>query len=394
MRKRFIMLRQKYKKTTKNTFKNITAPTRMRWLIAAFALPFILEAATGLVPRIFAQSANQLQQQSQQLQQEIDQSRAQADNLRARGNNLQAAVSALDGQIGQIRNQINQITGEITKLELDLEETQKELERQKELLRVNMRALYKRGGVSTVELLVASDSFSEFIDEQEYLERIKSSVQESTESVLELKQQIEAQRDKQKELLAQQESVKKTLDGARAQRASLLAETRGEESRYRAHMSSLAAQQREVEARINAMLMSGSFVSEGRVEAGQMIGRVGMTGFTFGPHLHFEYRSSSNQPLNPGSGPSLNHGLRWPVPGHTYVNHPYGCQTAIQYYTACSTGGWLHAGIDIPAPTGRPIVAAKSGDLQRLRGYNGGYGNMAIIRHDDGTYTRYAHMSN
>lgn len=364
---------------------------RMFLVLMAFG---VFQFATGLIPAIRANSVDDLQQQSEQLQEEIHDNSARAEELGEHAESLEEAVGALDSQIGKINGQIGSINGKISQLEKELEKAKKELTHQKELLKANMRALYKRGGASTVELLVASDSFSEFIDEQEYLERLKTTIQDSTEKVLALKQKIESQRDEQKELLAQQESAKKSLDDTRAQRSSLLVQTRGEESRYREQMAKLASQQREVENRINSMLMAGNFVSEGRVEAGQMVGRIGMTGFTFGPHLHFEYRSSSNQPLNPGSGSSLNHGLRWPVPGHTYVNHGYGCQSEIQYYTSCSSGGWLHAGIDIPASIGSPIVAAKSGDLQRLSGYNGGYGNMVIIKHDDGTYTRYAHLSN
>ncbi len=51
-------------------------------------------------------------------------------------------------------------------------------------------------------------------------------------------------------------------------------------------------------------------------------------------------------------------------------------------------------GIDMAAPTGTPIIAAASGKVLLARnGYNGGYGNMIIIQHSNGTKTLYAHMS-
>lgn len=50
-----------------------------------------------------------------------------------------------------------------------------------------------------------------------------------------------------------------------------------------------------------------------------------------------------------------------------------------------------HKGIDIPAPKGTPILAAKSGKVI-YRGYQKrGYGNVIIIQHDDGSQTAYAH---
>lgn len=49
---------------------------------------------------------------------------------------------------------------------------------------------------------------------------------------------------------------------------------------------------------------------------------------------------------------------------------------------------------DYGAPSGTPIYAAASGSVVVARnGYNGGYGNFVIIKHSNGTETRYAHMS-
>jgi len=51
-------------------------------------------------------------------------------------------------------------------------------------------------------------------------------------------------------------------------------------------------------------------------------------------------------------------------------------------------------GVDLAAPTGTRIFASASGRVSLARkGYNGGYGNMVIIEHPNGTKTLYAHMS-
>ena len=54
--------------------------------------------------------------------------------------------------------------------------------------------------------------------------------------------------------------------------------------------------------------------------------------------------------------------------------------------------GRLHAGIDIGAPAGAPIYAAKGGVVS-YAGAMGGYGNIIVIDHGDGLTTRYAHQS-
>jgi murein DD-endopeptidase MepM/ murein hydrolase activator NlpD len=82
-----------------------------------------------------------------------------------------------------------------------------------------------------------------------------------------------------------------------------------------------------------------------------------------------------------GAGTSARNatGCIWPVAGS--VTSEYG-----------NRWGRLHAGIDIAAPTGTPIWAAKSGDVI-FAGQQSGYGNVIIIDHGDGFSTVYAHQS-
>jgi murein DD-endopeptidase MepM/ murein hydrolase activator NlpD len=53
----------------------------------------------------------------------------------------------------------------------------------------------------------------------------------------------------------------------------------------------------------------------------------------------------------------------------------------------------FHAGTDIGAPEGTPVLATRDGKV-RLADYLGGYGFTVILRHEDDTLeTRYAHLS-
>lgn len=54
-----------------------------------------------------------------------------------------------------------------------------------------------------------------------------------------------------------------------------------------------------------------------------------------------------------------------------------------------------HNAVDIGTPVGTPILAAADGTVAVARdsGYNGGYGDMIIINHPNGTQTVYGHLS-
>jgi murein DD-endopeptidase MepM/ murein hydrolase activator NlpD len=52
----------------------------------------------------------------------------------------------------------------------------------------------------------------------------------------------------------------------------------------------------------------------------------------------------------------------------------------------------FHYGLDLAMPTGEPIYAAFDG-VVRFSKYNRSYGNLIVIRHDNGLETYYAHLS-
>jgi murein DD-endopeptidase MepM/ murein hydrolase activator NlpD len=83
---------------------------------------------------------------------------------------------------------------------------------------------------------------------------------------------------------------------------------------------------------------------------------------------------------------TVNNGT-WRRPTRGQISSPYGWRIhPIQKKRS------FHAGIDIAAPKGTPILASKSGKII-YAGRRAGYGNLIIVSHADGYSTRYAHCS-
>ncbi|WP_017306394.1 M23 family metallopeptidase [Spirulina subsalsa] len=102
-----------------------------------------------------------------------------------------------------------------------------------------------------------------------------------------------------------------------------------------------------------------------------------------------------NSPYNRST---LNYPRAYPNNGNTSLLFPLSIPARIG-----SAFGWrihpihgtwrLHAGTDIPAPQGTPVLAAYHGEVA-LAGNAGGYGLMVILRHEQGSQeSRYAHLS-
>ncbi len=76
-------------------------------------------------------------------------------------------------------------------------------------------------------------------------------------------------------------------------------------------------------------------------------------------------------------------GMRWPLSGFRITTY-FGQRGAFQRY---------HTGIDLAAPYGTPIVAAKAGQVQVAGWSSYGYGFHVVVDHGGGVETLYAHMS-
>ncbi|MEU0133004.1 transglycosylase family protein [Streptomyces sp. NPDC006296] len=71
---------------------------------------------------------------------------------------------------------------------------------------------------------------------------------------------------------------------------------------------------------------------------------------------------------------------------------PVSARTGTPYHQSGSWSSGYHTGVDFPVPTGTSVKAVGSGTVVSA-GWAGAYGYEVVLRHADGRYSQYAHLS-
>ena len=96
-----------------------------------------------------------------------------------------------------------------------------------------------------------------------------------------------------------------------------------------------------------------------------------------------------SNPNGPDTETGVVGGISWKVPiSYTAFTSPFGWR--IHPISGTSK---FHYGVDLAAPTGRPIYATRSGTVDTAAYQAGGAGNYVQINHGDGYRSIYMHMT-
>lgn len=235
-------MRAKIKMTIPFDLKKTAAGTLMALLMAIYPA--------------MAANADNFDDQINALKQQIDGYQQQAGQLRAQADSLQAQLSALDVQKQAIEAQIS--ANELKKEQLDeqIQQTSDQIAQQKDGLGKNLRSMYVEGSITPLEMVASSKSISDFIDKQEYRNKIRDAIQESLQQIKTLQAQLTKQRQDVEHVLADQKALNTSLAQQEDQKNQLLAETQGQEDAYKqlvdsnnSKVADLQAQQRAANAR-------------------------------------------------------------------------------------------------------------------------------------------------
>jgi surface antigen len=154
------------------------------------------------------------------------QAAAQADSaaqLHSVASGYQEQVQKLNLQIAQIRTQIALNNAKSAKLSDQIAQAQAQLASKKAVLSEEIKTIYLQSGVTPLEMLASSKNISEYLDAQQYSDKVKTSIENDMAAILALKTQLDSQQTEVKQLLAAQEGQRAQLAQAQAEASALLA---------------------------------------------------------------------------------------------------------------------------------------------------------------------------
>ena len=339
---------------------------KLRALSSVLAL---ILAVTALTPGVGVLAVSQAQ---------IDALEEQRDELKAQREEMQAGIDELEGQHADLMEQKTALDNqnEVYRQEIELIEEQVELyaalveQKEREVeqatadeneqlanYRRHVRAMEENGRFSYLSILFGSRSLGELLSNLDMIGEIMEADQRSYEQYTAAREESERIQAEYELMLtdlgekqAELEDEKAALEAQIEEAQQLIVELEEQLETDRAAYEEQLAKEQALESEIQNMI------------------------------AELERQEAANSIVSTGT-------YIWPLPG----------------YSPGSAYGWrihpiwgdmrFHAGEDIGAPSGTPILAADSGIATVIPNNGNGYGNYIMINHGGGRVTLYAHMS-
>jgi murein DD-endopeptidase MepM/ murein hydrolase activator NlpD len=336
-----------------------------------------------------APASGGLYDRKQSIDDELSSVQSKLQEAREREASLSAEIASVTQRIQALEAEVGDVSTKLVALEADLALHQRKLDALTELyeiqterlaflrdqygvavkrLSTRLVAIYESREPSTLDVLIDAQSFSDILDQLDYLSSIAAQDRAIVKHVTGARDHMRVLRERTGKTKARVAAVTRVvkirteqtravknqlvarqqgLSAARSARRASLADVREDARHYASEAAALQAQSANVAAQIRS--------AQATVSSSPM------------------YSQASTD-----SSPSAS-GFIWPVGGP--VVSPFGWRW-----------GRMHEGVDIAAGYGSPIAAAASGTVI-YAGWMGGYGNLIIIDHGGGIATAYAHQS-
>ena len=285
----------------------------------------------------------------------------QVSSLNANLNELSKQITLLDGQIEAQEEEIaaqeellQQLEVLISEKTIELAASEEEQAQQYARMKERVRYMAEHDNTSYLSILLASDSFSDFLNRWEIIKQINLRDEQLFEDLKAIRDKVSVEKT---ELETAQQEAQDTKTQMDANMADLEAQRKAKIDKQ----TQIQQQKNETNAAYAAMIeQEEALMEQYKKAAAQLSAQSTYVGGKF----------------------------MWPLPAaNNVVTCKYGYRThpVTKKYK-------LHTGIDLRCSTGTNVYAANGGTVT-TSGYSSAWGNYIIINHGGGYTTLYAHLS-
>lgn len=337
--------------------------------VGVLGLSAVLLAVTPMT-RVNADNQTDLreaQKEKESLEKDLKEAQELIDSLKNSKSDVKQDVDQLNKKLNDISAKVEELEKqlkakqqEIADMETALASAKEQESIQYENMKKRIKFLYENNQTSNIEMLLSSESFTDFLNTAEYITQISQYDRKMLETYQTTQQTIaQTQKDLQQEyanLTTLEEQVKKEKQAV----AALQAAKKGELAEVSEDLTDAETLAKAYEDEIKAQNEVIAQIQAAQKRAPES--------------------SSGDQTQGTGS-------MTWPCPSSRRITSDYGPRKSPT--AGASTN---HKGIDIGAMYGADIVAADSGRVL-ISTYSQSAGNYIVIDHGGGICTVYMHAS-
>lgn len=375
------------------------------------------------------QNLSNLQNNKQNVQQIINDLEKDKSDIQTYINKLDTEVSSISTQLYKTEQNLSDVEKKIDKNEKKLKEAQDSIGVQYDDMKLRIQYMYENGDTEMMNLILGSDSISDFLNKAEYISEIsaydrkmlnklkstKQTIETTQKTLTNQKTRLTALKEEQKQKKSDVEKLVEAKQSEMSEYMKKIAANEGELDKLNTEignqenlineMESMEAKRRAEEESRQKAAASNKATSKPQNNSDKVPSTTKVAQNTENETKNNTGNTTSNngnaKPSNSGTGSkpentkpdtssgggTSSSGFTWPLPGHTTLSSEFGWRS--DPFSGQKT---FHKGLDIPAPSGTTIVAAASGTVV-WSNLNPTAGNWIGIDHGNGVYTVYMHMS-
>ncbi len=360
---------------------------------------------------------DELTKQSEKYQKTLDDTQNDINEKEAYSEALVGKIDVLSKKINATNTSINKLNNTIADKQKQIDKGNKDIDVQVDALCERLKAIYKAGSASDLEIVLGAKDLSDFIDKVNLVKTVANIDRELIDDINDKltvvntqKKELEADKtelDEEKDSLqADLENLNSTLDENKELLQDLYSKSESAKSKLDDVSGKISAQEQEIRAYWEADAKAKAAASStGQVDVTERITRreqrQKQSSSSGSSDSHSSQSSQSTQParedddeeeiVTPSGG-----GFVWPCPGIYNLTAVFGEDRTT----------YAHGAIDIGCPMNSTVVAAENGTVAYTCTYcthnwgksgscgcGGGFGNYVWMNHGNGKETIYGHLT-